>query len=53
MVLSCMLSAMKTYPAFKRQKKYEAQHAGCLEIYYADKVGTYFPQSNLTQFNPK
>lgn len=50
-VLSCMLSAMKTYSAFKRQDKYK-NSTGCLEIYFKDRVGTYFIQSNLNQFSP-
>ena len=50
-VLSCILSAMKTYPAFKRQDKYK-NNTGCLEIYFEDKIGTYFIQTNLTQFSP-
>merc|ERR1711976_46617 len=51
-VLSCMLSAMKTYSAFESQDKYKVA-AGCLEIYSSDDVGTYFPQENLTQFLPQ
>ncbi len=50
--MSCILSAMKTYPAFKRQDKYEGK-TGCLEIYTDDDVGTFFPQDNLMQFWPK
>lgn len=50
--LSCMLSAMKTYPAFKRQDKYKLG-TGCLEIYTEDDCATYFPQNNLMQFWPK
>lgn len=50
--LSCMLSAMKTYSAFKGQDKYKAS-TGCLEIYTDNDVGTYFPQNNLMQFWPK
>lgn len=52
-IISCALSAMKTYRAFKSQTQYSCkvdESIGSLEIYYKDKIGTYFPQSNFIQF---
>ncbi len=50
--LSCMLSAMKTYTAFKEQDEFKPKHVGCLEIYTDDDCATHFPQNNLEQFRP-
>lgn len=53
--LSCMLSAMKTYPAFKEQdefKSFKSKNVGCLEIYTDEDCATHFPQNNLAQFTP-
>mmetsp|Transcript_25959 Transcript_25959/g.38880 ORF Transcript_25959/g.38880 Transcript_25959/m.38880 type:complete len:240 (+) Transcript_25959:358-1077(+) len=48
-MISFPLSAIKTYGAFQRQKQYQIQ-CGCFEIYERDRIGTFFPQSNISQF---
>ena len=53
--LSCIISAMKTYPAFQRhsEKFNITLKCGSVEIYRKQFIETHFPQENVEQFQPK
>ena len=56
MAVSCALSAIKTYPAFKKQKElFASMKSGTVEIYNSSEriIETHFPQNNFDQFCPK
>ncbi len=47
--ISCMISAMKTYPAY-RKSGHPMPSGGCMEIYEKGDVITYFPQGSGETF---
>ena len=54
--LSCALSAIKTYPAFRKEKElFATMKSGTMEIYSSHDglIETHFPQNNFDQFNPQ
>eukprot|EP00536_Pseudo-nitzschia_multiseries_P013217 jgi/Psemu1/290727/fgenesh1_pg.548_\ len=51
-VVSCVLSAMKTYPAFSKQTEFTLR-SGALEVYYPSEIVTHFPQENHERFRPE
>ena len=49
---SVVLSAMKTYAAFERQKEFSLE-SGAVEVYWPDRIVTHFPQGNHDLFCPR